>query len=139
VFVYKICVILICFIFDAQMTVIRPADMDGLQEALDNNNVSVVVQFCSPPFFVLTYSFTSSLIYWFPHFQVSLFFTETPTNPFLRCIDIELVSKMCHSKGALLCIDSTFASPINQKALTLGADIVVHSATKYIAGHNDVS
>jgi hypothetical protein len=46
---------------------------------------------------------------------------------------------MCHSKGALLCIDSTFASPINQKALTLGADLVIHSATKYIAGHNDVS
>ncbi|KAL5219041.1 hypothetical protein ABZP36_019725 [Zizania latifolia] len=89
------------------MTVIRPADMDALQNALDNNNVS-------------------------------LFFTETPTNPFLRCIDIELVSNMCHSKGALLCIDSTFASPINQKALTLGADLVVHSATKYIAGHNDV-
>uniref|UniRef100_I1PBQ6 plant cystathionine gamma-synthase n=1 Tax=Oryza glaberrima TaxID=4538 RepID=I1PBQ6_ORYGL len=89
------------------MTVIRPADMDALQNALDNNNVS-------------------------------LFFTETPTNPFLRCIDIDLVSKMCHSKGALLCIDSTFASPINQKALTLGADLVIHSATKYIAGHNDV-
>ena len=88
---------------------------------------------------MLTYSLTSSLIYWLLHFQVSLFFTETPTNPFLRCIDIELVSHMCHSKGALLCIDSTFASPINQKALTLGADIVVHSATKYIAGHNDVS
>ena len=71
--------------------------------------------------------------------QVSLFFTETPTNPFLRCIDVELVANMCHSKGALLCIDSTFASPINQKALTLGADLVIHSATKYIAGHNDVS
>ncbi|XP_039826146.1 cystathionine gamma-synthase 1, chloroplastic-like isoform X2 [Panicum virgatum] len=70
--------------------------------------------------------------------SVSLFFTETPTNPFLRCIDVELVANMCHSKGALLCIDSTFASPINQKALTLGADLVIHSATKYIAGHNDV-
>ncbi|CAN6300746.1 unnamed protein product, partial [Urochloa humidicola] len=89
------------------MTVIHPADMDALQNALDNNNVS-------------------------------LFFTETPTNPFLRCIDVELVANMCHSKGALLCIDSTFASPINQKALTLGADLVIHSATKYIAGHNDV-
>ncbi|CAN6294921.1 unnamed protein product [Urochloa humidicola] len=89
------------------MTVIRPADMDALQNALDNNNVS-------------------------------LFFTETPTNPFLRCIDVDLVANMCHSKGALLCIDSTFASPINQKALTLGADLVIHSATKYIAGHNDV-
>jgi len=84
-----------------------------------------------------TYIIKCSLILW--SCQVSLFFTETPTNPFLRCIDVEHVSNMCRSKGALLCIDSTFASPINQKALTLGADLVIHSATKYIAGHNDVS
>ncbi|KAG1342546.1 cystathionine gamma-synthase 1, chloroplastic [Cocos nucifera] len=70
--------------------------------------------------------------------NVSLFFTESPTNPFLRCVDIEFVSKLCHSKGALVCIDATFASPVNQKALTLGADIVLHSATKFIGGHNDV-
>ncbi|KAG9147376.1 hypothetical protein Leryth_019524 [Lithospermum erythrorhizon] len=70
--------------------------------------------------------------------NVSLFFTESPTNPFLRCVDIELVSKLCHAKGALVVIDGTFATPLNQKALALGADIVVHSATKYIAGHNDV-
>ncbi|EHA8591561.1 putative Cystathionine gamma-synthase 1, chloroplastic [Cocos nucifera] len=70
--------------------------------------------------------------------NVSLFFTESPTNPFLRCVDIELVSKLCHSKGALVCIDGTFAAPVNQKALTLGADVVLHSATKFIAGHNDV-
>lgn len=121
----------------AQMTVIRPADMDALQNALDNNNVSVI-SFPSPLIVVKeTYIIKCSLILW--SFQVSLFFTETPTNPFLRCIDVEHVSNMCHSKGALLCIDSTFASPINQKALTLGADLVIHSATKYIAGHNDVS
>lgn len=71
--------------------------------------------------------------------QVSLFFTESPTNPFLRCVDIKLVSEMCHKKGAVVCIDGTFATPMNQKALALGADLVVHSATKYIAGHNDVS
>lgn len=71
--------------------------------------------------------------------QVDLFFTESPTNPFLRCVDIELVSKLCHSKGALVCVDGTFATPMNQKALALGADLVLHSATKYIAGHNDVS
>lgn len=71
--------------------------------------------------------------------QVSLFFTESPTNPFLRCVDIKLVSELCHRKGALVCIDGTFATPINQKALALGADLVVHSATKYLAGHNDVS
>lgn len=70
--------------------------------------------------------------------QVSLFFTESPTNPFLRCVDIELVSKLCREKGALVCVDGTFATPLNQKVLALGADIVVHSATKYIAGHNDV-
>uniref|UniRef100_A0A5B7BDH9 plant cystathionine gamma-synthase n=1 Tax=Davidia involucrata TaxID=16924 RepID=A0A5B7BDH9_DAVIN len=70
--------------------------------------------------------------------KVSLFFTESPTNPFLRCVDIELVSRLCHEKGALVCIDGTFATPLNQKALALGADIVLHSATKYIGGHNDV-
>ncbi|KAL6994202.1 cAMP-dependent protein kinase regulatory subunit Cgs1, variant 2 [Sarracenia purpurea var. burkii] len=70
--------------------------------------------------------------------NVTLFFTESPTNPFLRCVDIELVSKLCHSKGALVCIDGTFATPLNQKALALGADIVLHSATKFIGGHNDV-
>ncbi|WOL11552.1 cystathionine gamma-synthase 1, chloroplastic-like [Canna indica] len=70
--------------------------------------------------------------------NVSIFFTESPTNPFLRCVDIELVSQLCHDKGALVCIDGTFASPVNQKALTLGADLVLHSATKFLAGHNDV-
>ncbi|CAI9109736.1 OLC1v1009614C1 [Oldenlandia corymbosa var. corymbosa] len=70
--------------------------------------------------------------------DVTLFFTESPTNPFLRCVDIELVSKLCHDKGALVVVDGTFASPINQQALSLGADLVIHSATKYLAGHNDV-
>ncbi|KAK1266864.1 hypothetical protein QJS04_geneDACA000547 [Acorus gramineus] len=70
--------------------------------------------------------------------NVSLFFTESPTNPYLRCVDIEKVSQLCHSKGALVCIDGTFATPINQKALDLGADLVMHSATKFIEGHNDV-
>lgn len=70
--------------------------------------------------------------------QVSIFFSESPTNPYLRCIDIELVSKLCHEHGALVCIDGTFATPVNQQALALGADLVLHSATKYLAGHNDV-
>ncbi|XP_058736385.1 cystathionine gamma-synthase 1, chloroplastic [Vicia villosa] len=70
--------------------------------------------------------------------KVSLFFTESPTNPFLRCVDIKLVSELCHKHGALLCIDGTFATPLNQKALALGADLVMHSCTKYIGGHHDV-
>ncbi|CAI5934217.1 unnamed protein product [Closterium sp. NIES-65] len=70
--------------------------------------------------------------------QVSLFFSESPTNPYLRCIDVPLVSGLCHAKGALVCIDGTFATPINQHVLPLGADLVLHSGTKYLAGHNDV-
>ncbi|CAI7777219.1 unnamed protein product [Closterium sp. NIES-54] len=71
--------------------------------------------------------------------QVSLFFSESPTNPYLRCIDVPLVSGLCHARGALVCIDGTFATPINQHVLPLGADLVLHSGTKYLAGHNDVS
>uniref|UniRef100_A0ACD5V408 Uncharacterized protein n=1 Tax=Avena sativa TaxID=4498 RepID=A0ACD5V408_AVESA len=70
--------------------------------------------------------------------DVTLFYTDSPTNPHLKCIDIKLVAELCHQKGTQVCIDSTLASPINTKPLTLGADIVVHSATKYIAGHHDV-
>ncbi|XP_037488564.1 probable cystathionine gamma-synthase 2 [Triticum dicoccoides] len=70
--------------------------------------------------------------------EVTLFYTDCPTNPHLKCIDIKLVAELCHRKRALVCVDSTLASPINQKPLTVGADIVVHSATKYIAGHHDV-
>ncbi|CAN6864926.1 unnamed protein product [Brassica oleracea] len=70
--------------------------------------------------------------------EVSMFFTESPTNPFLRCVDIKLVSEICHKIGTLVCIDGTIATPLNQKALALGADLVIQSATKYIGGHNDV-
>ncbi|XP_027353512.1 cystathionine gamma-synthase 1, chloroplastic [Abrus precatorius] len=70
--------------------------------------------------------------------NVSLFFTESPTNPFLRCVDIKLVSEICRRKGTLLCIDGTFATPLNQKALALGADLTLHSLTKYMGGHHDV-
>ncbi|CAI5945095.1 unnamed protein product [Closterium sp. NIES-64] len=66
--------------------------------------------------------------------EVSLFFSESPTNPYLRCIDVPLVSGLCHAKGALVCIDGTFATPINQHVLPLGADLVLHSGTKYLAG-----
>lgn len=70
--------------------------------------------------------------------QVSLYFSESPTNPYLRCVDVPRIAELCHAKGAIVCIDSTFATPINQRAIALGADLVLHSATKYLAGHNDV-
>ena len=68
----------------------------------------------------------------------TLFFSESPTNPYLRVIDISRTAELCHAHGALVVIDSTFATPVNQQALFLGADIVLHSGTKYLAGHNDV-
>ena len=70
--------------------------------------------------------------------EVSLFFSESPTNPYLRCVDVRAISALCRPKGCLVCVDSTFATPCNQRALALGADLVLHSATKYLAGHNDV-
>jgi cystathionine beta-lyase/cystathionine gamma-synthase len=64
---------------------------------------------------------------------------ESPTNPTLRCVDIAAVTSACRSKGVTSIIDSTFASPINQQPLALGADLVMHSATKYLNGHTDVT
>ena len=63
---------------------------------------------------------------------------ESPSNPLLRLVDIEEVTKACHAVGALVAVDNTFLSPALQQPLTLGADIVFHSTTKYINGHSDV-
>uniref|UniRef100_A0A0D3GES1 Cystathionine gamma-synthase n=1 Tax=Oryza barthii TaxID=65489 RepID=A0A0D3GES1_9ORYZ len=70
--------------------------------------------------------------------NVTMFYADSLTNPHLKCVDVRRVAELCHQRGALVCIDSTLASPINQKPLTLGADVVLHSITKYIAGHHDV-
>jgi cystathionine gamma-synthase len=63
---------------------------------------------------------------------------ESPTNPTLRVHDIGLWAKAAKSVGAMLMVDNTFATPINQKPLTLGATLVAHSATKYLSGHSDI-
>lgn len=63
---------------------------------------------------------------------------ETPTNPMLKLVDIEAVAARARAHGALVVVDNTFASPWGQRPLTLGADIVMHSATKYLNGHSDV-
>jgi len=63
---------------------------------------------------------------------------ETPSNPLLRVVDISAISRACHDVGALVTVDNTFLSPILQQPLLLGADIVIHSTTKYINGHSDV-
>ncbi|MEO6118450.1 MAG: PLP-dependent aspartate aminotransferase family protein [Methylotenera sp.] len=68
-----------------------------------------------------------------------LVYFETPSNPLLQIIDIAAVCKLAHQYDAIVAIDSTFATPVNQQALTLGADIVIHSATKYLGGHSDIT
>jgi methionine-gamma-lyase len=64
---------------------------------------------------------------------------ESPTNPTLRCVDIAAVARACRARGVLGVLDNTFASPINQQPLALGVDLVMHSATKYLNGHSDVT
>ena len=63
---------------------------------------------------------------------------ETPTNPLLKIVDIAGLAKVAHENGALLCVDNTMLSPYVQNPLVLGADIVIHSATKFLCGHSDV-
>jgi cystathionine beta-lyase/cystathionine gamma-synthase len=70
---------------------------------------------------------------------VGLVFFETPTNPGLEIFDIHAIAKLVHAYGALVAVDSTFASPVNQQPLVMGADLAVHSATKYLGGHSDLT
>jgi len=70
--------------------------------------------------------------------RTRLLWVETPTNPLMNIVDIEAVSKIAQQKKIIVCVDNTFASPYLQNPLDLGADIVMHSATKYIGGHSDV-
>lgn len=70
--------------------------------------------------------------------KTRLIWIESPTNPTLKISDIRAIAAIAHQAGALLCVDNTFASPVAQKPIDLGADIVIHSATKYLAGHSDL-
>jgi len=70
--------------------------------------------------------------------RTRLVWLETPTNPLLNIVDIQSAAEAAHAAGALLVVDNTFATPYLQRPLELGADIVVHSTTKYLGGHSDV-
>jgi len=70
--------------------------------------------------------------------ETVLFFTESPTNPYLRVTDVPAFVEVAHARGVKIVMDSTFATPVNQRTLDEGADLVIHSATKYLAGHNDL-
>ncbi|WP_303289238.1 PLP-dependent aspartate aminotransferase family protein [Marinobacter sp. SS5-14b] len=68
-----------------------------------------------------------------------LVYFETPANPNMAILDIRAIAETAHQHGALVAVDNTFASPINQQPLELGADLVLHSATKYLSGHSDIT
>jgi cystathionine beta-lyase/cystathionine gamma-synthase len=70
--------------------------------------------------------------------KTKMIYTESPTNPMMKLTDIEALASIAHEAHALLIVDNTFASPYAQKPITLGADIVLHSATKYLGGHSDL-
>lgn len=70
--------------------------------------------------------------------KTKLVWLESPTNPTLKISDIERIAGLAHARGALVVVDNTFASPVAQQPLRLGADIVVHSGTKYLGGHSDL-
>jgi len=70
--------------------------------------------------------------------KTKMIWVETPTNPMMNLIDVQSLSEICRKNKVLLAVDNTFATPYLQKPLDLGADIVMHSATKYLAGHSDV-
>jgi cystathionine gamma-synthase len=67
----------------------------------------------------------------------TVLYLETPTNPTMKIVDIERLAKAAHAAGAIVVVDNTFNTPINQRPLALGADLVVYSATKYLNGHSD--
>ncbi len=71
--------------------------------------------------------------------DTKLVWFESPINPTLRCIDIAAVASACRRRGVLSVVDNTFASPVNQQPIALGVDLVMHSATKYLNGHSDVT
>ncbi|MBC8183857.1 aminotransferase class I/II-fold pyridoxal phosphate-dependent enzyme [candidate division KSB1 bacterium] len=70
---------------------------------------------------------------------LTILYLETPTNPLLRIVDVKPLADAAHRKNALVMLDSTFASPINQRPKDLGVDITIHSATKYLGGHHDIT
>lgn len=70
--------------------------------------------------------------------NTKVIYIETPSNPLLSITDIEAIAELAKEKGIITMIDNTFASPVNQNPITLGIDIVLHSATKYLGGHSDI-
>ena len=137
-----------CFVFSSGMAAITSSLMAFLKagdEVLASNTLYGRTQFFMerwlPRFGVQTKLIPVSE---FPNIdsyftsKTKIVYIESPTNPTIQVVDIQETARRTHAHGAMLLIDSTFASPVNQNPILLGADVVLHSLTKYISGHSDV-
>jgi cystathionine beta-lyase/cystathionine gamma-synthase len=122
------------------LTLLRPGDNVIVPEDMYGGTYRLIKEIFEP--YSITFTFTDfadieqikkSLL---P--STKMVWIETPTNPTLKIFDIRAISELSHKKNAIVVVDNTFLSPFFQKPLLLGADIVVHSTTKYINGHSDI-
>lgn len=124
----------------AIFSLLRPGDHVIVPEDMYGGTYRLIKEILEP--FNITFTFTDftdidALQHAFLP-STKMVWIETPTNPLLRIFDIEVISALARRKNAITVVDNTFASPFFQKPLLLGADIVVHSTTKYINGHSDI-
>ncbi len=124
----------------AVLSILRPGDHVVAGEDLYGGTYRLFEQVCRPQGISFTYvdgreatAFERAM-----RRETRLLWIETPTNPLLQLVDIAAVAGIARQRGALLAVDNTFATPFLQQPLALGADVVVHSTTKYIGGHADV-
>jgi cystathionine beta-lyase/cystathionine gamma-synthase len=122
------------------LSLLRPGDHVIVPEDMYGGTYRLIKEIFEP--YEITFTFTdfTDIDLILKAFQAStkMVWIETPTNPTLKIFDIGAISELSHKKNALVVVDNTFLSPYFQKPLLLGADIVVHSTTKYINGHSDI-
>ena len=124
----------------AVLSMLRPGDHVVAAEDLYGGTYRFFERICRPNQISFTYVDARQPGVFEQELQAAtkLVWIETPTNPLLQLVDIAAVMKVCRPRGIPVVVDNTFASPFFQKPLVLGAEIVVHSTTKYLGGHSDV-
>ena len=125
---------------DAVLSILRPGDHVVSAENIYGGTFRLFEKVYAPRQIGFTYVDGASPAAFAAAIRPStrLVWVETPANPLLQLVDIRAVAAICKARGVRLVVDNTFASPYFQRPLTLGADVVVHSTTKYVSGHSDV-
>jgi len=122
----------------ALMELFKPGDHLIVEEDLYGGSVRLIQNICQKNGITFTsVDCSKEDIATYVTDKTRAIFIETPTNPMMNVIDIQMLAKVAHTNGIMLIVDNTFLSPYFQNPLMLGADIVVHSGTKYLGGHND--